>query len=257
MLSRSTRFQLGIGVAILGLVACWSPPALGQTRDPALPSGRPAAAHATPAPQPEPPVAPEPPPRPGRAAPAVRLQAQVYRVEVGQEHVSSLDAATLAAEAATPGKLAAALEKLGRLELLYGLDQVFGANGQPAEFRVIRDAPYLAAVPGGPGGGEATPGVAREKVSAEFNVAGFMSAGDGGKALQLDLHVELSFMARSAVSTSAQTNAPIFWRVNQSYGGTREFGQPTVLVSLDGTPPVDGNRAVAVVTVVTCTRVAP
>jgi hypothetical protein len=258
MLSQSARSQLGIGVALIGLAACWSPSVSGQARDPA-PPGRPAPPRAAPAPQPEPPVVPEPPAaqRPARAAPAVRLQAQVYRVEVGKEHLSALDAAAAAVGAAAPGEQFAALEKLGSAELLYGLDQVFGADGRTAGFQVSRDTPYIAAGPGRTGSGESSPTVAREKVGAEFNVAGFMTAGDGVKALQLDLHIDLSFMTAGEVSTSAQAGAPVFWRISQNYSGTRQFGQPSVLVTLDGTPPISGNRALAVVTVVNCTAATP
>ncbi len=180
----------------------------------------------------------------------------MYRIEVTKEHLANLDAAALAAEAASSAKLGQALEKLGSVELLYSADQVFAADGRPTSFRIARETPYVAATSKAPTG-EALPTVAREKVGAEFNVGGFVPEADARQSLQLNLNVDLSFMTPSSVSTSAQPNVPMDWRVSQSYGGTIQTGKPAVLITLDGAPPVAGNRAVAIVTVVTCAGGTP
>jgi hypothetical protein len=174
----------------------------------------------------------------------------VFQIEIARERLVDLDAKALAAEGPTPAKLAKVLEKLGSARVLYLADQTLAADGIPASGpQIARDTPYVTGREKS-AEGEITKSVDHKKLGAKFDVSASCTEDADWQTFQVRLGIEFGLQTDSRVQTGEQTNAPIFWNFRQHYGGATELGQPVVLISADGTPPLEGDRALALITLV-------
>jgi hypothetical protein len=189
-----------------------------------------------------------------RSGPPVRFEATVFEVVVPSESGINLDAKKLAADGPTPAKLAAALQELGELRVLYRIDQVVRVDGRPAKLEISRDVPYVmgtAPSPAAPTGVS----VARTKVGARFELNAFCQD-EGDPRFQTTIDVKLSTMNESAAKLGGDTTAPEFSDITQKYGGGTELGRPIVLLTVDGTTTSGSEESRAYVTLITLSAAA-
>jgi len=226
MFATANRFARAIGVGVLALTvitAAAQPPPEARPAPPAL--------------QPRP--TPEPIP--------VRFEATVYRVALAPERIVALDAAELARQATTPAALLKVLQGLGETEVLYRLDQLVDLR-ESGRISVERNAAYtvtVAAPPGQPGRVTQTD---RGETGAKFALRARPLDAAEGTRFQVGVEVGLAVRTRTAPAADENPSSPVFWTVDQSYGGPLRYGEPIVLVSADGTPASTSEPALAFVT---------
>lgn len=196
---------------------------------------------------------PAPAPPPQREIATVRFEATIFQVAVTPEHMTDLDTKALTAEAASPAKLAQALQKLGETKVLYRVDQtVFADGGRQGKIEIAQDTPYVAGMQKG-GGGENVPNISRQHLGANFDVFAVVPDGAPAGRVHATVKVDVSAMTQSNVSPSSDTTAPTFWRVSQSYGGLTDLGKPIVLLSADGSRGGGTSASTAFVTLLQLT----
>ena len=189
------------------------------------------------------------PVQPSGETPAVRFEATVFQVEVAREKIADLDARALAAQASTPTALAKALQPFGPVTVLFRVDQAVAADGQKNKIGISRATPYVSGTAFGPSG-QTNSTVAREKIGGSFELSTAFPAEKTLRRAQVTLRVELGTMTDSSVQVGENVTAPIFWRVDQSYGGLMELNQPQVLISADGAATAGASQPLAFVSLV-------
>lgn len=189
------------------------------------------------------------PAQPSGETPAVRFQATVFQVAVAREKIADLDAKALAAQASTPGALAKALEPFGPVTVLYRVDQAVAADGQKNKIGISRATPYVSGTAAGPRV-QPNSSIAREKVGGSFDFSVALPAEKTPRRAQTTLRIELGTMTDSSVQVDENVTAPIFWRVDQSYGGLVALNQPLVLISADGAATAGTSQPLAFVSLV-------
>jgi hypothetical protein len=201
-----------------------------------------------------PPVPPEPPQppavQPEKHAPepaSVRLQVTVFKVEVEKSKLIELDAKRLAADGATPAKLAQVLQGFGAADAMYRIDQVVAGGGKKAS--ISCSTPYTSGT-GTSKEGQQTVQVARADTGVQIGFSATYAENDR-QHLRINLELDLSTMTKSVVEVGKDSAAPIFWKVQQSFGDMVAIGQSIVLLSADGGARADVGTPIAFVTLVT------
>jgi hypothetical protein len=260
-----------VGICVLALLVL---PVRAQPQPPSRPqprqeAQRPEGGRAEPTPRPGPraempPVEearPEPPPQtsggggrqegrgPQRPEPptTVRLEATVFRVELPSERIIELDSKKLAADGATPAKMAKLLQGYGPTRVLYRVDQVPATGGQREASSLSLDVPYVANRQTNQDGGESA-SIARTKLGMRLEVhANYPDEGERSK-VYATVRVEVTGMSETSIEVSEDVPAPAFWSVYQSYAGLTELGRPSVLLTADSASSDDHDNGAAIVT---------
>ena len=211
-------------------------------------------------PQPANPVPPRQPPAPPQRftlppesenVPPVRFEATVFQIEVEKDRIVDLDAKKLAAAGPTPATLLKTLRDFGPTTVLYRVDECVSASEgrRYHDISIARDTPYVTGTQTSPTG-ETTPSYARAKVGGNFKVSSFFPDDSNRQKVLVGLEIEVSRLTDSSVQTGGDITAPVFWSIEQTYGGITELGKPVVLLSVDGSSTAGADMALAFVTLV-------
>jgi len=193
-------------------------------------------------------------PPPTNVAPA-RFEATVYELDIPENRIAELDAATLEASAATPQSLAAALGAFGTPKVLYKVDQTVNLYGE--NITLGTQEPTVSGTTMNPRGMRVNSlmyqnvglitRIAADPRSAERNAmirpfggggmggGGRSSGGPGGPgfvAPDVQLNFQLSVIAKSGVEIADGVSASSVRTVALSQSGTPRFGKPSVLVTV-------------------------
>jgi len=185
--------------------------------------------------------------------PAVRMEGTIYELTLGETEALSLDAARLAREFPVLEAFDVEMRRLGTARVLYRLDQGVILDGR-REVRIVSDQPYASGFSAAPGrkassapSDAVSTSIARQRIGAEFRIDGRWHLDGEVPALVLELVLDLSEMTDSPVSL-ADVQVPVFRMMSQQYSGRVRFGEPIVLLTVDGAHHDQSARAVAYVT---------
>ncbi len=183
--------------------------------------------------------------------PPVRFEATVFQVEVEKDRIIELDAKQLAAAGPTPAALLKALRDFGPTTVLYRVDQgVSVSEGRRShDISIARDTPYVTGTQTS-STGQLSTAVGRSKVGGNFKVSSFFPDESNRQRLLVALEIEISRLTDSSVQVTGDVTAPVFWCIEQTYGGITELGKPIVLLSVDGSSTTGGAGTLAFVTLV-------
>jgi hypothetical protein len=186
--------------------------------------------------------------------PVVRLEATVYRLKLPAVDVVGIDTAALAQPTAL-AEFDTAMRGLGDARVLYHVAQTVNLH-ERLKIEITASQPYASGTTT-TAAGVVSNSIRRTDVGMRLELRGGWVPDSAMKRVHLSLEATLSRVEDSALKVAPDVTSPVFRKVRQNHSGPVDFGDPALLLTLDGSCTDKSGEAVAFITRVVLHRSTP
>ena len=159
-----------------------------------------------------------------------RFEATVYEVQVPADRAGKLDSAALAAKAADPDGLRAALAEFGPTKVLYRVDQPVNLY---SERIMIGSTEPMVTATRKTDTGQSINTVQYQNVGLTIAISGSQPPKESGrKGLDVQMMIQLAALSDSAVEIGTGVKASVIRTISIDHGEPVQYGRPLVMLNV-------------------------